>query len=182
MQISVTFRNMEPSDALKNYAAEKISRLKKYVSRPADVHVVLAKQKYQSRAEIKISHSGLIMKGEEKTEDMYSSIDLALDKVERQVRKHKDKRREHRTAQHAEIKARHAVIDREEETEQPGPRVVHSDEFSVKPMSVDEAIDQMDLLNNDFFIFINASTQDVNFIYKQRDGNIGLVEAKTHPK
>ncbi len=180
MQISVTFRNMETSDALKKYAAEKIERLKKYVSRPADVHVVLSKHKYRSRAEIKISHSGQVMKGEENTEDMYSSIDLALDKVERQVIKHKDKRQARRsTPPISEITVRHGIVEQDLPEDEQGSKIIDSEEFSAKPMSVDEAVMQMELMNNDFLVFLNATTQDVNVIYKRRDGNIGLIEAKS---
>ncbi|MBW1807509.1 MAG: ribosome-associated translation inhibitor RaiA [Deltaproteobacteria bacterium] len=179
MQISVTFRNMKPSEALKKYVAEKTERLKKYFSRPADVHVVLAKHKYRSRAEIKVSHSGQVMKGEENTEDMYSSIDLALDKVERQVIKNKDKRQARRsTPSVSEITVRHGIVEHEPKDEQRS-KIVDTEEFSAKPMSVDEAVMQMELMNNDFLVFLNATSQDVNVIYKRRDGNIGLIEAKT---
>jgi putative sigma-54 modulation protein len=183
MQISVTFRNMESSESLKKYAFEKCERLKKYVNRPTDVHVVLAKHKYRNHAEIKVAHSGLVMKGEENTEDMYSSIDLALDKVERQVRRHKDKRREHRSGPPtAEITVRHGIVEAESDEDEKGARIVNSEEFSVKPMSVEEAIEQMELGNDDFLVFINSNSQDVNVIYKRRDGNIGLIEAKTPPE
>ena len=87
MQISVTFRNMEPSTALREYASDKVQRLKKYMAEPVDVHVVLAKHKYRNQAEVKVTSRGTVMKGVEHTEDMYSSIDLVMDKIERQARK-----------------------------------------------------------------------------------------------
>ncbi len=179
MQVSVTFRNMDPSESLKAYTSEKCLRLKKYVSKPTDIHVVLAKQKYRSRAEIKITHSGVVMKGEENGEDMYSSIDLALDKVERQLRKLKDKRREHRSSG---VTVRHGIVSHESADDEEGARIVNSEEFSAKPMSVDEAVMQMDLANNDFLVFINSGTQEVNVIYKRRDGDVGLIEAQTPPE
>lgn len=182
MQVSVTFRNMDPSESLKAYTSEKCLRLKKYVSKPTDVHVILAKQKYRSRAEIKITHSGVVMKGEENGEDMYSSIDLALDKVERQLRKLKDKKSEHRAAQSAGVTVRHGIVSHEATTGEQSARVVNSEEFSAKPMSVDEAIMQMELANNDFLVFINSSSHEVNVIYKRRDGDIGLIEAQTPPE
>jgi putative sigma-54 modulation protein len=183
MQVSVTFRNMDPSESLKAYTSEKCLRLKKYVSKPADIHVVLAKQKYRSRAEIKITHHGVVMKGEENGEDMYSSIDLALDKVERQLRKLKDKRREHRLSQSAAgVTVRHGIVSHEPAGNEENARIVNSEEFSAKPMSVDEAVLQMELANNDFLVFINSSTQEVNVIYKRRDGDVGLIEAQTPPE
>jgi len=180
MQVSVTFRNMDPSETLKAYSSEKCLRLSKYVSKPTDIHVVLAKQKYRSRAEIKITHGGVVMKGAENGEDMYSSIDLALDKVERQLRKLKDKRREHRSSQ--SVTVRHGIVSHELAGDEEGARIVNSEEFSAKPMSIDEAVMQMDVANNDFLVFINSSTQEVNVIYKRRDGDVGLIEAQTPPE
>jgi putative sigma-54 modulation protein len=180
MQISVTFRNMEPSDALKDYASDKVQRLKKYMAEPVDVHVVLAKHKYRNQAEIKVTSCGAVMKGVEHTEDMYSSIDLVMDKIERQARKRKDKIREFRQVSLGdEIMVRHGVLDQATVEEEEGPRIINTQELSAKPMSVDEAVEQMNLMNNDFLVFLNASTQDVNVIYRRRDGNIGLIEAKT---
>jgi putative sigma-54 modulation protein len=147
---------------------------------PVDVAVVLAKQKYRNRAEIKVASSGVVMKSEENSEDMYSSIDLALDKIERQARKYKDKIRQYKPVSLGEeIKVRHAVLEQESASSADGPKIVNSQEFSAKPMSIDEAIMQMDLLNNDFLVFINSETQVVNVIYRRGDGNIGLIEADT---
>jgi len=180
MQISVTFRNMEPSDALRDYASDKIQRLKKYMAEPVDVHVVLAKHKYRNQAEVKVTSHGVVMKGVEHTEDMYSSIDLVMDKIERQARKRKDKIREFRPVSLGdEIMVRHGVLD-QAVVEEEGPRIINTQEFSAKPMSVEEGVEQMNLMNNDFLVFLNASTQDVNVIYRRRDGNVGLIEAKTH--
>jgi putative sigma-54 modulation protein len=120
------------------------------------------------------------MKGVEHTEDMYSSIDLVMDKIERQARKHKDKVREFRPVSLGdEVMVRHGVLDQAAAEEDEGPRIVNTQEFSAKPMSVEEAVEQMNLMNNDFLVFLNASTQDVNVIYRRRDGNIGLIEART---
>ncbi|RLB52916.1 MAG: ribosome-associated translation inhibitor RaiA [Deltaproteobacteria bacterium] len=177
MQISVTFRNMEPSEHLKEYATEKCLRLKKYISLPADVHVVLAKHKYRHHAEIKVSKAGVIMKGEENSEDMYSSIDLAMDKIERQARRFKDKRREHRGGEGGEITVRHAVMESPADS-QGGAVVVDSEELSPKPMSVDEAIMQMEAQSRDFFVFLNAGSNEVNVIYRRHDGSVGLIEAR----
>ncbi|MBN2495331.1 MAG: ribosome-associated translation inhibitor RaiA [Deltaproteobacteria bacterium] len=179
MQISVTFRNMKPSEALKSYAEEKITRLKKYVSMPADVHIVLAKSKYRNQADIKLMSRGIVMRGEEDTEDMYSSIDSAVDKIERQARKYKDKIRQYAPISIGEeIMVRHNVID-QETVESDKPRIIRSEEFQAKPMSVDEAVMQMDLMNNDFLVFMNANTRDINVVYRRNDGNMGLIEAKT---
>ena len=180
MQISVTFRNMEPSTALREYASDKVQRLKKYMPEPVDVHVVLAKHKYRNQAEVKVTSRGVVMKGVEHTEDMYSSIDLVMDKIERQARKRKDKIREFRPVSLGdEIMVRHGVVESVAAEEEEGSRIINTQEFSAKPMSVEEAVEQMNLMNNDFLVYLNASTQDVNVIYRRRDGNIGLIEART---
>ncbi len=179
MQISVTFRNIEPSDALRDYATEKIERLSKYVNLPADAHVVLAKHKYRNNADIKVISRGIVMRGVENSEDMYSSIDLAVDKIERQARKYKDKIRDYEPVSLGEeIRVRHEVLEKESLEEDQGPRIIDSEEYQAKPMSVEEAVMQMDLMNSDFLVFTNSVTKDVNVIYRRRDGNIGLIEAK----
>jgi putative sigma-54 modulation protein len=179
MQISVTFRNMEPSEALKAYAAEKIERLKKYLDSPVDVHVVLSKHKYRNAAEVRMMSRGIVMRGAENTEDMYSSIDLVVDKIERQARKYKDKIRAYKPISLGEeIRVRHEILDQSSLMEDSVPKIIESQEFSAKPMSVDEAVMQMDLMNDEFLVFMNAATKDVNVIYRRKDGNIGLIEAK----
>lgn len=179
MQVSVTFRKMDPSDSLKEYATDKVMRLRKYIDSPADVNVVLAKQKYRYIADIKVMTRGIMLRGEQNTEDMYSSIDLAMDKLERQARKYKDKIREYEPVKLGEeIMVRHQVVEQESMDEDEGPRVIKTSEFNAKPMTVDEAVMQMDLLNNDFLVFTNASTRDVNVVYRRQDGNFGLIEAK----
>jgi putative sigma-54 modulation protein len=183
MQISVTFRHMEPSDALKSYAADKIERLAKYVPSPTDVHVVMSKHKYRNSVDVKLVSKGIVLRGEENTEDMYSAIDLAVDKIERQARKYKDRIRDYAPVALAdEIPVKLDVIEPEGLTEEAGPRIVRSSEFSAKPMTVDEAVMQMDLMNNDFLVFMNAQSRDVNVVYRRQDGNYGLIEAKTSPR
>jgi putative sigma-54 modulation protein len=117
------------------------------------------------------------MKCQENTEDMYSSIDLALDKIERQARKLKGKRG-YRHSSNSEGTIRFALTSRESRDEEEGPRIISSQKVNSKPMSVEEAVMQMNMSNDNFFVFINSNTLDVNVIYKQQDGNIGLIEAK----
>ena len=179
MQISVTFRNMKPSDALRNYAEDKIECLRKYVSPPTDVHVVLAKHKYLNEADIKVMYRGIVMRGEDNTEDMYTSIDSAVDKIERQARKYKEKIRKYQPISLGEdLMVRHEVID-QESMDEAELKVIKSEELNAKPMSVDEAVMQMDLLNNDFLVFRNASSKEVNVVYRRADGNVGLIEASS---
>jgi putative sigma-54 modulation protein len=171
---------MEPSDSLREYATEKIGRLKKYVTSPADAHVVLAKHKYRNNADIKIMSRGIVMRSEEDTEDMYSSIDIAVDKIERQARKYKDKIRHYKPVSLGEeIMVRHNILAQESVSDEESPRIIEAEEFNAKPMSVEEAVMQMDLMNSNFLVFMNAGTKDINVIYRRQDGNIGLIEAKS---
>jgi putative sigma-54 modulation protein len=174
---------METSDSLKEYATEKVMRLKKYVVSPADAHVVLAKQKYHFIADIKVISRGIVMRGEESSEDLYSSIDQAVEKIERQARKYRDKIRHYEPVKLGkEILVRHNVVDQDSLDNHVEPKVIRSSEFHAKPMSVDEAVMQMDLMNNDFLVFTNSSTQDINVVYRRLDGDFGLIEASATTK
>jgi putative sigma-54 modulation protein len=201
MQLDVTFRNIDSSEALKSYAREKVERVKKYVDRPMEAHVVLSTERHEMHADIQINvhQANLVLRGKSVHDDMYAALDLAIDKIERQVRKYKDKLKSHKpSANGVPLKVRYGVLAPEglmpegdlayEATtplppaEQPpsepaGPRIVKSNEFLAKPMSLDEAVMQMDLMNNEFLVFRNAQSEEVNIIYRRKDGNIGLIEA-----
>lgn len=192
MKFSVTFRRMDATDAIKQYAEEKVKKIKRYFPDPIAAHVVLSMERYQHRADINISLSnGLVLKGSESSEDMYSSIDLAVGKIERQVRRYKDKIRSHKPQAGPMLAFRRDVIeeelraDREEEIEVvevapvPGealPHVVRSDSFTARAMTVEEAVMQLNLMNNAFLVFTNADNQAINVIYRRNDGNYGLID------
>lgn len=183
MQFSVTFRKMDSSDSLKAYAAEKVERLKKYFDIPTDVNVILSKEKYRYIADIKVMARGMMLRGEDNSEDMYQSIDVAINKIERQARRYKEKIHSYEPVRLGEeIMVHHKVVDQEGLDDAEGPRIIQSSEFQAKPMSVDEAVMQMDLINNDFLVFTNAQTRDINVVYRRQDGNFGLIEAKTSAK
>jgi putative sigma-54 modulation protein len=113
MQLAVTFRHLEPSDAIKEYAKEKVDRIRKYFPDPIHAHVVLATERgFHHVADVNIQlHNGIVIKGHESTEDMYSSIDLVMAKIERQVRRYKERIRHHKPTSGAEVLIRHAVYD-----------------------------------------------------------------------
>lgn len=173
MDITVTFRHLEPTNALRDYAQEKISRIKKYVGSPADVAVILSLEKHRHQAEITLSSNGFTVNAKEVTEDMYAAIDLAVDKLERQVKKHKEKIKNHKTAERT---ARHNIVSPEPTIPPQAERIIKTERIFIKPMSLDEAIMQIDLMHNDFMVFTNAQTQKVNVLYRRRDGNLGLIE------
>lgn len=175
MQLSVTFRHMEPSDALKGYVQERTGKLIKYIDKPLESQVTLSVQKFRQIADVVITANGIRIAGQEAHEDMYAAIDLVMDKIERQVKKYRDKIRKHKPSQGKEIRWRRDIYQQESFDEDREPVVVRTENYFVKPMSVDEAAMQMDLSHHDFLVFNNASTQTVNVLYRRKDGNYGLI-------
>ena len=173
MNTSVRFKNLEPSDALKSYVSEKLNRMDKYFNGPAEANVVLSIEKFRHSAEINITGDRLTINGKEETEEMYSAIDMVLDKLEVQIKKSKQKSREYRSKAKTGPVPSEQMID--EDVERPRVRVQH---IEYKPMDVDEAIMQMDLINNSFLVFTNARTDTVNVLYRQKDGNYGLIQPR----
>jgi len=191
MQLNITFRLFEPIDSLKNYAREKVERANKYLDRAGEAHVVLSLERHLHHADITISSGPFVLRGREKSEDMYASIDLAMDKIERQLRRYKERlkhhhgqdRVHHRQDLVAHLKVRHDVVELPNpeaapEVHDAPPRVVKTNDLLVKRYNVDEAIMQMDLMNNDFLVFTNVETSEMNVLYRRKeDGNYGLIEA-----
>lgn len=197
MQFSVTFRHMEPTEALKEYAREKVDRIKKYFPDPIMAHVVFSTERgYQHHADVNIQlHNGLVIKGTEVTEDMYSSIDLVMAKIERQVRRYKEKIRHHKArADLSSIPVAYHILSGEvwpgadgdlaPGAAEPAPAtppvapsaVIKTTKLDARPMSVDEAVMQMNLAANQFLVFRNGETGHVNVLYKREDGTYGLIE------
>ncbi len=175
MQLSVTFRNMEPSEALKNYVQERTARLTKYIDHPLDSQVTLTVQKFRQIADVVINANGIRIAGQESNEDMYAAIDLVMDKIERQMKKYKERIRKHKPAPGREIRWKREIYEPESFEEDREPVVIRTENYFVKPMSVDEAAMQMELSQQDFLVFNNASTQTVNVLYRRKDGNYGLI-------
>ena len=173
MQTSVTFKNLDPSDHIKSYVSEKLNRLDKYLYNPAEANVVLSVEKFRHIAEINILGDRLNIIGKEETEDMYSAIDMTLDKLEKQIKKSKQKNRERRTGKG---KAKNATSMENAPLESESERRVMVKNIEYKPMDVDEAIMQMDLANNSFLVFTNARSDRVNVLYRRNDGNYGLIQ------
>ena len=177
MRISVTFRHVEPTAALRSYAEEKLARVKKYLRRPVDAHVILSVAKERHVAEITLKADHVTMFAAEETHDLYSAIDLALDKLEHQAQKLKAKRRSHKGGGRSdarEVVASVLAADRRG----PGgePEVIRSQRVPAKPLSVEEAVDQLCVSRDDFLVFTNASDQRLAVLYRRKDGNYGLIE------
>lgn len=174
MKIIVKGKNVEVTPALKEYVEKKVGKIEKYFEgelREATVTLILEKDLH--KVEVTIPLDGYILRGEEATKDMYGSIDNVVEKLERQVRKYK-------TRINRKLK-NHSVLDlvpngtnvADNDFE---PSIVRTKRFAVKPMPEEEAVLQMDLLGHNFFVFLNADTEEVNVVYKRKDGNYGLIE------
>lgn len=179
MQTNITFRNVEATEAIKAYARDKVERVHKYIDGASEAHVVLGVERHLHQADITVHAGHFFLRGREVCDDLYASIDLAMDKIERQLKRYKEKLKERRAQPHhneGSIKVRHDVVEVATATT---PEIVRTSEFPAKPMSVDEAVMQMDLAHNDFLVFQNAESREVNVVYRRKDGNYGLIEAKT---
>ncbi len=178
-KLVVKGKNIEVTPALREYSEKRVAKLSKFFQDREDVQVdiVLSVERDTQIAEITYHLGGLLMRGESRTKDLYASIDGASDKIEAQVRKHK-----------ARIKRKyHSSLRFGDGLESPEPngasepsedevRIVRTKRFTVKPMDVEEAVLQMELLGHDFFVFANAGTEEVNVVYKRKDGRYGLME------
>lgn len=177
MQITTTFRHLEPSDALKSYAEEKLERIKKYIDEPIAAQVFMNVEKIRHSAEITLNAKGITIKASEETNDMYAAVDAVVDKIERQLRRYKERIKEHKPAPASlERQVRKSIVEAESIEQRQTPVVIRTKTFSIKPMSVEEAVMQMDLLHKDFLIFTDDTTESINVIYRRKDGNYGLIE------
>ena len=173
MDITVTFRHMEPTDSLRNYAEEKISKLNKYLDFPLEAHIVLTVEKFRHIADVTLSLNGTRIKGVEETEDMYSAIDIVMDKIETQVKRHLSKIRKHRSEN---LKEGEVEASEEAAAASPDEATIEVEKLDAKPMDPEEAAMQLNISQHDFLVFRNARSREVNVIYRRRDGNLGLIE------
>ena len=177
MQISVTFRHMEVSNPIRDYAEEKISRAKKFIDEPIDAQVVLSvAKKIRHKAEVMLVAKGITIKGSEETDDMYAAIDAVVDKIERQLKRYREKLKAHKPLTGKERRVKKTVFAAEGiDAGHSDPEIIRTDSFVVKPLAVEEAVMQMDLLHKDFLVFTDAGTEEVNVVYRRKDGNYGLI-------
>ena len=177
MKLQVKGRNVEVSDSIRSYAQAKLGKLERQLHDPARVELELAVERNPSIAENQIAEAtvwtkGPILRAKESSHDMKASIDQLADKLERQVTRYREKR-QRKSSRRDGVAA-----------EQPPPglpvegdgMIVKTKQFPVKPMSPEEAVLQLELVGHDFFVFQNAETNDVNVVYRRRDGNYGLIE------
>ncbi len=186
MQVSITGRHVDLTEALKSYVHEKLQHLKHSFDQVVDVQVVLSVEKIRQRCEITIHVSGLTIHASEETDDMYASIDGAVDKLNRQLKRYRQKLKRHQT-QHRkregrEVKVAHMLFPPagdEELPEDHRPEPVARQEIAAKPMSLEEAIMQLDLSGKDELVFTNQETDRLNVLYRRADGSVACIEAET---
>jgi len=194
MHVTVTGRNIDLTPALKEYLLDKLHRAQKHFEYPLEVSALLRVAKNPSianshTAEVTLKVNGTTIRGEESTENMYASIDLVADKIERQLRKYKTRywskkpavkaangQAEDEVESTATEEDSDVAINRALTTDEIRPKIVRSKRFPLKPMTPAEAAAHMDLLGHDFFMFINSESGHVNTVYHRRDGNYGLIE------
>ncbi|MBF0475309.1 MAG: ribosome-associated translation inhibitor RaiA [Deltaproteobacteria bacterium] len=176
MPVTVTFRHLEPSQPIKDYIEDKIARLKKYADTSLDAHVVLSVEKFRHIADVTISFNGQKINGEESTGDMYSSIDLVLDKLTKQIKRVRGKIKNKKGNDRIQTVIMNVIDAQNKEQAQADSHIVKSTQFLAKPMDIEEAIEQLEANKNDFFIYADDDTDQINVVYKRRDGNYGLIQ------
>ncbi len=174
MQTSVTFKNLDSSENLKSYVQNKLDRFDKFLDNPAIATVVLTVEKFRHIAEININGDRLSIQGKEETQDMYSAIDMVLDKLEKQIKKNKQKIKQHKGA--SKGKNKHIIDNETIHDDDKVARLVNIKNIDYKPMDVEEAMLQMDLANSSFFVFTNSKTEKVNVLYRRNDGDYSLIQ------
>ena len=178
MRLQVKGKNVEVSDSLKLYAQEKLGKLDKHLNDAARLELELAVEKNPSIAESQIAEGtiwtkGPVLRARESSPDMRASIDMLVEKLERQARRYHDKRRPRSGARTSSVAVAEPTPTLQDEE---SPVIVKTKQFAVKPMTPEEAVLQLELIGHDFFVFQNAETSDVNVVYRRRDGDYGLIE------
>lgn len=176
MRLQVKGRNVEVSDSLKDYARQKLGKLEKHLDDASRLELELQVERNPSISENQVAEAtiwtkGPVLRARESSSDMKASIDLLVEKLERQARRYREKRRRGPGRNHDQPLAGRPVVAEEE-----SPVIVKTKQFAVKPMSPEEAVLQLELVGHDFFVFLNGETNDVNVVYRRRDGDYGLIE------
>jgi len=204
MQTQFVFRHMDSSDALRNYAEERLSKIKRYFADPLKVNCTFAVEKIHHIVQFDVTlRNGLQLHSSEKTENMYSSIDMALAKMERQVRRYKDRITAHKPQKGKAARVRQTEIaaDAFDEAEvgsdaghehaqtssevggstiEPPTPIVREKEFRADRLTVRDAVMQLNLLHKQFLVFINTETGDINVVYRLDESGYGLIETRGH--
>ena len=174
MEVIVRSRNVDVSEGLREHVEKKIGKLEKFFDQVQEAQVTLSVEKERHIVEVTVPVNGMILRGQEESGDMYASVDMVVDKLEKQIDKYKTRLFKRFRGNGGKSKQAPVVSQTVEDFDE--GQVVKIKRFIVKPMVVDEAIMQMNLIGHDFFVFFNSDSEDVNVVYKRKDGNYGLIE------
>ena len=178
MQPIITGKNMDVSEALKDYVQKKLGKFDRYLPDIAETRVELSVEKVKSNqdrqvVQVTVRSNSTILRAEERSADMLAAVDAVRDKLQRQIVRFKERTVRMRARAQAAAEAEPFLPPEEEEA---APRIVRTKVFAVEPMGADEAIEQMELLGHDFFIFYNPDTGSMNVVYRRKDANYGLLQ------
>lgn len=177
LPLTISGKNIQIPEPLKRHAEERLTHLLRFLRRVHSVQVVHSQERSWQLAEVTVHADGVVVRAEERAHDMRSAVDAAIDKIARQLRRYKDKvsnRPRHASSPASAEQGLAGPLEGLEPASE--PRIVRTKRFTVKPMSADEAALQMEMLGHDFFVFLNAETDEVNVVYRRNDGNYGLIE------
>jgi len=170
MQVSVTFRQLEPSEALRNYVTDRLKKFKRYLEGPLEAHVVLGLEKFRHLADVSINSNGRMIKGREENSDMYAAIDLVMDKIDMQLRKHREKLRE---VKGDRSRAAAAPVEPEETRSRAPIRRV---KVEVPPLQLTDAVELLQSKGSAILVFTDVNTGTLSILYRRTDGGLALAE------
>lgn len=181
MDILITGRNMNVTEDLREYVEKKVDKLGRYMANIGEIRVELAEMK-ASNAEDRLvaqltlrNERGRVLRAEERSSDILAAVDAAIDKMYRQIERYKGKGKWRRRGRGRDLSVEEQLVA-EEETEAGTGEIVRRKRFPVAPMTADEAIEQLELLDHDFFLYYDADTATINVVYRRRDGGYGILE------
>lgn len=180
MQMVVKGKNMEVPEPLRDYVQKRLGKLDRYLDNISTLTIELSTETSKNGGnrhvvQVTVVANGTILRGEEKASDPHIAVDTVTDVLHRQITRYKGKLVKRGRSTAAKV-ALVEELEQQEDRDEVGPRIVKTKQFSYKPIAVDEAVDQMELLGHDFFVFLNSTTDQVNVLYRRRDGDYGLIE------
>lgn len=175
MKIKIFGKNIEVTEGIRSAVEDKLGKLDKYFSEETRVDVTLSVNKNEQKVEVTIPVKGNLIRAEEISDDMYASIDMVEETIERQLVKYKNKLVDKKKAARASFTTTFIDSDYDDD-EEDSIKIVRSKRFGIKPMDPEEACVQMELLGHNFFVFLNADTDEVNVVYKRKNNTYGLIE------
>ncbi len=176
MQTSVTFKNLDSSKHFKSYVQDKLDKFDKLIDKPVEASVVLSVEKLRHIAEIKLKGGRLNINAKVENNDMHAAIDLVLDKLKKQIKKNRQKKRGRKGGTRGKISESEIMSEDAYFVADESEKLVKIKNIEYKPMDIEEAAMQLELLPNHFLVFTNARTEKVNVLYRRKDGHFGLIQ------